>query len=80
MKCYHKTFHPEEILRDGFKDATGLYLTADLHAGVWLSDEPLDYNEGAKGDVLLSIEIPDEIFAEYEWGAEDEVLDHDNGE
>jgi hypothetical protein len=67
MKCYHNTFAAEEILANGFKDATGYYLTATLHTGVWFADRPLDVNEGADGDVLLAIDIPENLFAEYEW-------------
>jgi hypothetical protein len=32
---------------------------------------PLDSNEGARGGVLLSLEIPASLFAEFEW-VEDE--------
>lgn len=54
MKLYHRTPHPEAILRDGFRDPRGsLNLT-----GVWLSDVPLDENEGAKGPTVLSVKIP----------------------
>ena len=38
-----------------------------MHTGVWLSNEPLDGNEGAKGDTVLAIEIPEDLLAEYEW-------------
>ncbi|MFY9532257.1 MAG: hypothetical protein WBC04_21870 [Candidatus Acidiferrales bacterium] len=44
-------------LCNGFKDSTGRYLTNHLHSGVWLSDVPLDINEGARGDVLLEVEL-----------------------
>jgi hypothetical protein len=27
----------------------------------------LDCNEGASGDVLLALEIPEDVFSEYEW-------------
>ena len=56
------------ILRDGFRDGTGTYMTDQLHTGVWLSNVPLDGNEGASGDVLLQVELPsEEMVAEYEW-------------
>lgn len=42
-------------------------MTLELWRGVWFSDVPLDGNEGAEGEDLLSVEIPDELFAEYEW-------------
>lgn len=34
--------------------------------GVWVSDRPLNRNEGADGNVLLALEIPEELFDEYE--------------
>jgi hypothetical protein len=56
------------ILRDGFRDGTGTYMTDQLWTGVWLSNVPLDENEGARGDVLLRVELPsEEMVAEYEW-------------
>jgi hypothetical protein len=70
MKLYHRTTasRAEAILRDGFKDGTGHYLTDQLHSGVWLSNEPLDCNEGATGDVLLEVEgLIDAELAAYEW-------------
>ena len=36
-------------------------------SGVWLSAVPLDINEGAKGEQLLALDIPEEVVAEYEW-------------
>jgi hypothetical protein len=60
--CYHTTDAAEAILSDGFRDATGSYMFigAEL-TGVWLSDTPLDGNEGAKGDQVLRVEFPDEF-------------------
>ena len=60
MKVYHRTFKSQAILREGFRG----------HLGVWVSDGPLDANSGAEGDALLVLEIPEEIFAEYEWAEE----------
>jgi hypothetical protein len=67
MKCFHRTYNAEHILSGGFRDATGYYLTGDLHTGVWFSDVPLDRSEGADGDILLSLDIPLEVFAAHEW-------------
>ncbi len=73
ITLYHSTT-PEaaqSILRDGFRDAEGTYLavTETTYRGVWLSDRPLDMNEGAKGNTLLccvlSIELAD--IEQYEW-------------
>ena len=69
MNLYHATT-PEaarSILADGFEDATGYYLTSQLWTGVWLSDKPLDPNEGAKGCTLIVLEMPESILAPYEW-------------
>jgi hypothetical protein len=43
------------------------YLTPNLWQGVWVSDRPLDINEGADGDTYLVLEIPESAVAEYEW-------------
>jgi hypothetical protein len=51
----------------GFQDGTGHYLTENLHTGVWLSDRPLDGNEGADGDVLLAIDAPPMAIDPFEW-------------
>ena len=67
MKLYHKTFAADSILAHGFMDSEGRYMTDTVYRGVWLSDRPLDDNEGADGDTLLSLEIPDEIVEKYEW-------------
>jgi hypothetical protein len=56
---YHRTNAAEALLRDGFLDKNGL--CGAYHAGiegVFLSDVPLDCNDGAKGDQLLEIALP----------------------
>jgi hypothetical protein len=71
MKLYHQTTAAvaRAILRNGFIDGTGHYLSDDLHSGVWLSDTPLDLSEGASGDTLPEVElaITDHELAQYEW-------------
>jgi hypothetical protein len=42
-------------------------LTSETHRGVWLSDVPLDVNDGADGDVLLCIEIPEDVITPWEF-------------
>jgi hypothetical protein len=50
------------ILRDGLRDATGSYMFVGLElTGVWLGDRPMDINEGAKGDQILRVELPDAV-------------------
>jgi hypothetical protein len=68
---FHRTDRQaaDTILANGFRDASGTYLTSSTHKGVWLSDVPLDANEGARGDVLLLIVM--RLFEaeqdQYEW-------------
>jgi len=42
-------------------------MTTHEHTGVWLSNVPLDVNEGARGDTLLQVELPVETINDYEW-------------
>ena len=69
MILYHRTHAAiaEPILCDGFRDGTGTYLTTEEHSGVWLSNVPLDINEGAEGDTLLQLDLPEQTIADYEW-------------
>jgi hypothetical protein len=68
MKLYHRTDHAKEILDNGFLDGTGSYLTDATFSGVWLSNVPLTVNEGAKGNTLLMVDIPEEVIAaDFEW-------------
>ncbi len=67
---YHRTTAEAAaaILANGFRDGAGTYGVSRETEGVWLSDVPLDVNEGAEGDVLLAIETPDPgPLAAYEW-------------
>jgi hypothetical protein len=69
MILYHRTSATaaERILCDGFRDGVGPYLTPEEHSGVWLSNVPLDCNEGADGDTLLRVELPEQAIADFEW-------------
>jgi hypothetical protein len=57
MILYHRTTEEAAaaILTGGFINHTDYYGGTRLHTGVWLSDQPLDINEGAQGDVLLEV-------------------------
>ena len=59
LRFYHRTAAAEAIIRDGFRDNNGL---AGAHyagiKGVFLSDIPLDWNQGTKGDQLLEVTLP----------------------
>jgi hypothetical protein len=67
MLLYHQTTaaNAAQILRDGFRDGEGYYHTDRLWRGVWLSNMPLE--GGAEGDILLKVELPEQIIADYEW-------------
>ena len=69
MILYHRTTaaNAEQILRDGFRDGVGSFGTTREHSGVWLSNVPLDINEGAEGDTLIRVELPEQAIADYEW-------------
>jgi hypothetical protein len=68
MKLFHPTRHAAEILRDGFGEETGAYLTPTDYSGVWLFDRPVDdHVGGADADVILELEIPEDIVAPFEW-------------
>lgn len=62
MRVFHRTDAAEAILRDGFRDASGSYMLANtILTGVFVSDLILDINEGAKGDDVIEIEIPERV-------------------
>jgi hypothetical protein len=66
VRLYHVTDQAEQILSEGFRDGVGKYGTdADLR-GVFLSDQPLDANEGAVGNDMLIVEIPVSLVGEFE--------------
>ncbi len=71
LKLYHRTTAAgaQAILADGFRDGTGTYLTDREWSGVWLSNNPLDENEGTKGPVLLevSVKATHREMAQFEW-------------
>jgi hypothetical protein len=67
VKLYHRTFHAAAILAAGFRDGEDTYLTGHTFRGVWFSDQPLGVNEGVAGNTVLTIEVREPIFEEYEW-------------
>ena len=71
MKLYHVTTRDRArtILREGFRDNEGSYGTDRQWSGVWLSDTPLDCNEGVSGNTILAVSFdcePDDL-SDYEW-------------
>jgi hypothetical protein len=63
MRLYYRTFAAKEILHDGFRDTGKSYNLSDDATGVWVCDSPT----AGRGDTLLTIEIPDDEIAKYEW-------------
>jgi len=72
MLYYHRTSqeNAQSILKNGFRDGTGRYLTDRIWKGVWVSNRPLDPNEGAEGAALLEIRIPESEMTPFEWAEE----------
>lgn len=72
MRVYHRTAVMDAILAEGFRDGRdtrsnhGLDVAEPL-AGVFVSDRPLDGQEGATGDQLLSVDIEEAAITEHEW-------------
>ena len=71
MILYHRTYRERAriILEEGFRDASGTYLTRETFSGVWVSNEPLDSNDGAQGDTLLEVntDLSESELSRYEW-------------
>lgn len=71
LTLYHRTTRDaaNNILANGFCDTTGTYMTEHEYTGIWLSNVPLDANEGTKGDILLRVRLPlpESAIAQYEW-------------
>ena len=67
MIFYHRTAFAAAILKRGFRNRSGYYLTSKRWRGVWLSDGPLDANEGSKGDDVLWVAIPIDQVRQDQW-------------
>jgi hypothetical protein len=66
-RLYHVTSEEvaRKIIKDGFRDGDK---SQPLPAGVWLSNQPLDGNEGAYGDTILIVQfrVPLRRLSEFE--------------
>jgi hypothetical protein len=71
MDVYHRTDAATAILEGGFRDGTLHPINALLWPGVWVSSFPLGVSEGAKGDDVLRLAIPETLFTEHEFVNED---------
>lgn len=70
--CYHGTTAKNAylIIKEGFRDSTDSYgLDGPPQTGVFLSDRPLDENEGACSEVMLCVTFPSKPlnFDEFEF-------------
>ena len=62
MKLYHVTdaAAAKAIEREGFKDGEGFFnMASTWPLGVLVSDEPLSVYEGARGDEVVEVVVPD---------------------
>jgi hypothetical protein len=68
MRIFHSAVNASVavIVREGFKDDEEKYLSDFAWRGVWVSDRPV-HVENAPGCALLTLEVPTELFEEYEW-------------
>jgi hypothetical protein len=75
VRLYYRTTRRRAaaILADGFHDQSGHYGLHDagngepyVLTGVWLSDVPLDENEGACGDTVLTVVVEQHAIRPYE--------------
>lgn len=68
MRVFHKTGNVTvtTIINEGFQDGDGKYISDFAWRGVWVSDRAVA-SDRTPDDVFLAIEIPDEVFAKYEW-------------
>ncbi len=59
----------QAILKDGFRDGIGTYMTNREHRGVWLTDTEDDPSQGVCGDTCLKVtlDLAEENIAGYEW-------------
>jgi hypothetical protein len=67
MILFHRTNVAAQIQAGGFRDSTACYMTDRLHTGIWFSNVPRDESEGADGDTLLRMNVPEELIADFEW-------------
>ena len=76
MRLFHITSNAnaEAILKEGFRGATGYYLTDQQHTGVWVSGEPFDGQYLNDANTLFAIEIPEDATSEFEWVEEAKTI------
>lgn len=72
MTFYHRTrpAAAAAILKHGFRNGSGSYMTARRWRGVWLSDRPDATVPDGAPDVLFALTIPVAAIRQYEWVTE----------
>jgi hypothetical protein len=66
VKLYHTTDAAESILANGFRDSSRSYVLTDAEgrpfmlAGVFVGDQIMTINEGATGDDVVELTLPDD--------------------
>ena len=76
MIVYHRTDQSEHIIGEGFRDGSGRYMFDIRLTGVFVSDVPLDGNEGAKGSDLLAVDIDEGLLGPFELVDEESVANY----
>jgi hypothetical protein len=68
---FHKTTSQaaKGILQDGFRDGRTPYMADREFSGIWLSDRPLNANDGVWGNTLLEVlvDLTADALVEWEW-------------
>ena len=68
MRLFHiaSNKNAETILKEGFRNGTGYYLTDRLWEGVRISDKPFNDEHLSDTNTLFAIEIPEDVINEFE--------------
>lgn len=64
MILFHTTDQAEAILRNGLRDTPAPTCFPSSWPG-FLADGPIDVNEGATGDQVLAVELPNDMDLDY---------------
>jgi hypothetical protein len=66
-RYYHRTVPADAFRREGFRDGEDVRISGRRYwPGVWISDIPLDSNEGADGPAVFGINLPAEPGEQFE--------------
>jgi len=65
MHVYHRTALAGEIFATGFQESE-LSSPVPVSPGIWVSDVPLSFQDGARGWTVLVLDLPEAEIAQYE--------------